>query len=111
MSSWFNAEKLREAAMARAFRLFSDPRVSKVLTDPKVMAVLMKAIQLASRAQQGTREGLGAVARMLRLATAEDVSTLRAEVRKLEMMLETLEAQLGGEGMSQPGRSSGRPSA
>jgi hypothetical protein len=111
MSSWLGIEGVRAAAMTHIFRLMSDPRVAKVLADPQVMAALMKALQLASRAQQGAREGLRSLASLLRLATFEDVSALRAEVRKLELTLEALELEMRRQREAQPGRQPGRPSA
>jgi hypothetical protein len=72
--------KLKAAMMTRAMNLMTDPKVMKVLSNPKVTNVLLQAMMLKGRAEQAWNERAQLLARRLNLATQQEVDDLKAEL-------------------------------
>lgn len=85
---------LKKMVMERGMKLMSDPRVMKLMSNPKVMNVVMKGFQLRGKAQQSIDQKTKALAKMLRLATREEVSELKQTIRTLETALKQVQSEL-----------------
>jgi hypothetical protein len=72
--------KLKAAMMTRAMNLMTDPKVMKMLSNPKVTNVLLQAMMLKGRAEQAWNERAQLLARQLNLATQQEVDDLKAEL-------------------------------
>ena len=72
----------------KAFTLMQDPRVAKVVQDPRVMAGVMNAFKLKSELQRNLEGSVQKLAKALDLASESEVSELRRAVSRLERELE-----------------------
>ena len=72
----------------KAFMLMQDPRVAKVVQDPRVMSGVMNAFKLKAELQRNLEGGMQKFARALDLASESEVSELRRAVSRLERELE-----------------------
>jgi hypothetical protein len=84
---------LKRTLMERGMRLMSDPRVMKLLSNPKVMNLVMKAFQLRGRVQSQIDAQIKTLAKMLRLATRDELNELKRTIRVLEEELRRLESE------------------
>jgi HAMP domain-containing protein len=85
---------LKQKVMERGMKLMSDPRVTRVLSNPKVMNVVMKGFQLRGQAQAAVDGQLKALARRLRLATRDEVGELKQTIRVLEQSLRQVQSEV-----------------
>ncbi len=90
--------------MAGGMKLMSDPRVGKLMSNPKVMRVAMQAFTLPGRAQATVSAKVRAIAKAFDLATKEEVQELKSAVRTLEQKLRE-QAKGSGAGHSNGSRS------
>jgi hypothetical protein len=84
---------LKRTLIERGMKLMSDPRVMKLLSNPKVMNLVMKGFQLRGKAQAQIDAQIKSLARMLKLATREEVAELKRTIRVLEEQLRQLQAE------------------
>ena len=91
-------DSVKDAVLGRAMRLMSDPRLSRVMGDPRVMNVAMKAVGLGGAIKTELDRASRFAAGLFGLATQEEVSALRSTVQSLEDNLATKDAQTGGVG-------------
>ncbi|MDH3727019.1 MAG: hypothetical protein OER77_05770 [Myxococcales bacterium] len=68
----------------RLLQALQDPRVGKVLRDPRTQKALMRALRFRGRVQERIDQRLERMARRLNLATAREVRELRRTIRRLE---------------------------
>jgi hypothetical protein len=78
----------KQQFLNRAFTLIQDPRVAKVVQDPRVMSGLMSALKLRSELQRNLENGVQRLAKSLDLASEAEVRELRRAVSRLERELE-----------------------
>ncbi len=71
----------------RGMKLMSDPNVSKLIQDERVMKVAMQAFQLRGKVQEQIDQNVGAAAKALGLVTKDEVRELKRTLRKLETEL------------------------
>lgn len=72
----------------KAFTLMQDPRVAKVVQDPRVMSGLMGAFKLKSELQRNLEGSVQKLAKAFDLASESEVTELRRAVSRLERELE-----------------------
>ena len=77
-------DSVKDAVLGRAMRLVSDPRLSRVMGDPRVMNVAMKAVGLGGTIKAELDRASRFAAGLFGLATQEEVSALRSTVQSLE---------------------------
>ena len=77
-------DSVKDAVLGRAMRLMSDPRLSRVMGDPRVMNVAMKAVGLGGTIKAELDRASRFAAGLFGLATQEEVSALRSTVQSLE---------------------------
>lgn len=81
----------KKKVMEGGMRLMTHPRVMGLMSNPKVMNVVMKAFQLRSTAQAALDEKVKIIARMLNLATREDLRDLKAALQRMQDALDKRE--------------------
>ena len=64
--------------------LIKDPRVVKVMQDPRVMKAVAKGFELKGKVQQQFDQRVESLATSLNLATKAEVRELKRTIRKLE---------------------------
>jgi len=89
--SVFDAAK--DLVVGRAMRLMSDPRISRVMGDERVMNVAMKAVGLGGSIKNEIDRASRFAAGLFGLATQEEVSALRSTIQTLEDNLAVLETR------------------
>jgi hypothetical protein len=75
--------KLKSAMMTRAMNLMTDPKVMKLLSNPKVTHFLIQAMMAKGKAEELWNDRSHLIARQLNLATQEEVEVLKAELDSL----------------------------
>jgi hypothetical protein len=93
---------VKSAVFGQAMRLMSDPRLSKVVSDPRVMNAAMKAISLGGTVKAELDKASRFAASVFGLATQEEVTALRTTIQTLEDTVAILESKSSG-----PSRASG----
>ena len=89
-------DSVKDVVLGRAMRLMSDPRLSRVMGDPRVMNVAMKAVGLGGTIKAELDRASRFAAGLFGLATQEEVSALRSTVQNLEDNLSSRDAKAGG---------------
>jgi hypothetical protein len=84
---------VKDMVVGRAMRLMSDPRLSKVLGDPRVMGAAMKAMSVGGNVKAELDRASRFAAGVLGFATQEEVSSLRSTIQSLEDHIAVLETQ------------------
>jgi hypothetical protein len=75
---------LKKSLMKQGMKLMSDPRVMKLMQDERVMKAVMTAMSLPGKVQHIAQEQVEKAAKVMQLATEDEVKDLRRTVRKLE---------------------------
>ena len=78
----------KQRLLSKAVLLAQDPRVGKLLQDPRVMNGIMGAMKLRSDVQRSMAERGKRLARSLHLASEDEVQELQRAVARLELELE-----------------------
>jgi hypothetical protein len=94
--SMLDAVKTR--VVGQAMRLMSDPRISRMLGDQRVMNVAMKAVGVGGSIKAELDRATRFAAGVLGFATQEEVSALRSTVQSLEDNLAIMESRGGHNG-------------
>ncbi len=71
----------------RLLQVLQDPRVAKLLADPRAQKALMQGLRFRGRVQEQIDQRLERMARRLNLATAREVRELKRTIRRLEEQL------------------------
>src|SRR5258708_4158391 len=74
----------KKSLMDRGMKLMADPRVMKMMQDERVMKAVMTAMSMPAKAQTCAKQQAESVARVMALATHDEVRDLQRTVRKLE---------------------------
>ena len=84
---------VKDVVLGQAMKVASDPRLAKLVTDPRLMTVAMKAMTIGG-AVKGSLDQAGRMAGgVLGLASQEEISTLRGTVQNLEDQITILETR------------------
>ena len=75
---------LKKKLLSESMKLISDPRVTKLMQDERVMKALMAAMSVPGKMQTFTHEQVEKLAKAMALATEDEVKDLRRTVRRLE---------------------------
>ena len=97
---------LKKSLMNRGMKLMSDPRVMKMMSDERVMKAVMTAMAMPGKAQAFAKQQTENVARVMALATHDEVKDLQRHVRELENELSRLKRA-----SERPGTSGAEPKA
>jgi hypothetical protein len=89
-------DAFKGVVVGRAMRLISDPRISRVMGDPRVMNAAMKAVGFGGSIKAELDRASRFAAGLFGLATQEEVAALRSTVQTLEENLAIAEAKGNG---------------
>ena len=86
-------ERIKKASMKAAM----SPTAMKLLSDPRIQKVMMKAIQLPGEVRQTLEKNGQNIAEVLSLVTKEELSSMRRTIRDLQSEIESLRNELAYE--------------
>jgi len=86
-------DAVKTRVVGQAMRLMSDPRVSRMLGDQRVMNVAMKAVGVGGSIKAELDRATRFAAGVLGFATQEEVSALRSTIQSLEDNLAIMESR------------------
>ena len=75
---------IKDEVKKRGLQLMSDPRVGKLMQNEQFMRAMMTIIQVPGKVETFTTEQTERFAKMMRVATAEEVKDLKRQVKSLE---------------------------
>jgi hypothetical protein len=96
-------DAVKDVVVGRAMRVMSDPRISRVMGDERVMNVAMKAVGIGGSIKAELDRASRFAAGLFGLATQEEVSVLRSTIQALEDNLAIMESKAGTPGLPVPG--------
>jgi len=86
-------DAVKDKVVGQAMRLMSDPRISRVMGDQRVMSAAMKAVGVGGSIKAELDRATRFAAGLLGFATQEEVSALRSTVQTLEDNLAVMESK------------------
>ncbi len=84
---------IKETLLEQGQKLLTDPRVTKIMSDERVMKAVMNAVSVPGKVQTFTEEQVAKLAKAMALATEDEVKDLRRTVRRLEEEMEAIRAK------------------
>ena len=84
---------LKDVLVGQAMKLAGNPRVTKLVSDPRVMNAAMKAMSLGGAVKTNMDKAGRLAAGVFGLATQEEVATLRQTIQTLEDTVASLESR------------------
>jgi hypothetical protein len=86
-------KSIKDVVIGQAFKLAGNPRVSKLVSDPRLMNAAMKAISVGGSVKSSLDKAGQLAAGAFGLATHEEVVSLRSTIQQLEDQVVTLESK------------------
>ena len=83
---------VKDKMVGQAMRFMSDPRISRMMGDQRVMNVAMKAVGVGGSIKAELDRATRFAAGLLGFATQEEVSALRSTIQALEDNLAIIES-------------------
>jgi hypothetical protein len=84
-------KSIKDVVVGQAFKLAGSPRVSKLVSDPRLMNAAMKAMSVGGAVKSNLDKAGRLAAGTFGLATHDEVVTLRSTIQQLEDQLASLE--------------------
>jgi hypothetical protein len=94
---------VKDRVVGQAMRFMSDPRISRMMGDQRVMNVAMKAVGVGGSIKAELDRATRFAAGLLGFATQEEVSALRSTIQTLEDNLAIMESKTGQNGATTQG--------
>jgi hypothetical protein len=91
-------DAVKDKVVGQAMRFMSDPRISRMMGDQRVMNVAMKAVGVGGSIKAELDRATRFAAGLLGFATQEEVSALRSTIQSLEDNLAIMESRSGHTG-------------
>lgn len=98
---------VKDRVVGQAMRLMSDPRVSRMMGDQRVMNVAMKAVGIGGSIKAELDRATRFAAGVLGFATQEEVYALRSTIQALEDNVAILESRATAGGVGSAGSTHG----
>jgi hypothetical protein len=86
-------KSIKDVVVGQAFKLAGSPRVSKLVSDPRLMSAAMKAMSVGGAVKSNLDKAGRLAAGAFGLATHEEVINLRNTIQQLEDQLASLESK------------------
>ena len=86
-------DAVKDKVIGQAMRFMSDPRISRVMGDQRVMSAAMKAVGVGGSIKAELDRATRFAAGLLGFATQEEVSALRSTIQTLEDNLAIMESK------------------
>ena len=84
---------VKDALVGQAMKLAGNPRVTKLVSDPRIMNAAMKAMSLGGAVKTNMDKAGRLAAGVFGLATQEEVANLRQTIQTLEDTVASLESR------------------
>jgi hypothetical protein len=84
---------VKDALVGQAMKLAGNPRVTKLVSDPRIMNAAMKAMSLGGAVKTNMDKAGRLAAGVFGLATQEEVANLRQTIQTLEDTVASLETR------------------
>lgn len=84
-------QSLKDIVVGQTLKLAGNPRVSKMVSDPRLMNAAMKAMNMGMVVKSNMDKAGRAAAGAFGLATADEITQLRSTISQLEEQIATLE--------------------
>lgn len=81
---------LKDKVMAEGMKLAQNPQVAKLMTDERVMKLVMTAVSMPGKVQSYTAEQKEAFAKAMGLATQDEIKDLKRQIAALEREISDL---------------------
>ncbi len=81
---------IKKKLMKQSMKLMSDPRVMKLMQDERFMKAVMAAMSIPGQVSTMAQEQTDRLAKLMSLATEQEVRDLRRTVRSLEEQIAEL---------------------
>jgi|tagenome__1003787_1003787.scaffolds.fasta_scaffold20851734_2 hypothetical protein len=92
---------IKDTLVGQAMKLAGNPRVTKMMGDPRLMNAAMRAMSLGGAVKTNMDKAGRLAAGVFGLATQDEVATLRQTIQTLEDTVASLEAR-SSDGSSPP---------
>ncbi len=79
--------------MKQGVKWMSDPRITRMLQDPRIMRAVMQMMNVPGKVQSFTSEQVEKLAKTMNLATEDEVRDLKRHVRRLEEEMSRMDRQ------------------
>ena len=86
-------KSIKDVVVGQAFKLAGSPKVSKLVSDPRLMNAAMKALSVGGAVKSNLDKAGRLAAGAFGLATHDEVVTLRTTIQQLEDQIITLESK------------------
>lgn len=86
-------QSVKDIVVGQALKLAGSPRVSKLVSDPRLMNAAMKAMSMGGVVKSNMDKAGRVAAGAFGLATLDEVSNLRLTISQLEEQIATLESK------------------
>jgi hypothetical protein len=83
----FDLDTFRQKAMQQGMKLMGDPRFQKLMMSPSAQKLMSLAFQLPGKIEDAFARRGKAFAKRFKLATREELETLKSTIRDLERKL------------------------
>ena len=84
---------LKDKVMAEGMKLAQNPQVAKLMTDERVMKLVMTAVSMPGKVQSYTAEQKEAFAKAMGLATQDEIKDLKRQIAALEREIHELRSR------------------
>ena len=84
---------VKDAVVGQAMRLMSDPRLSRMMGNPKVVNAAMKAMNLGGSVKAEMDKATRFAASVFGFATQDEVSALKSTVQTLEDQIAIMQSK------------------
>jgi BMFP domain-containing protein YqiC len=96
-------DKLKQEVMRRGMMLMSNPKVMKMMADPRVMNAISQGFAIKGQIQSSIDARIRSVAHSLNLVTRDDLEGLRQTLHRMEDSVSDLERKVESEGQGAQG--------
>ena len=86
--------KVKKAAMNQAMKLMSNPKVGKLLSDPRVMNAITKGFEVHGQIRNHVEGKLRTLANSLNLVSKEELSNITSKLNQVESSVGDLAAKV-----------------
>ena len=85
---------IKDTVRKKSMELMGDPRVLKLMQNEQFMKAMMTVVQVPGKVNTFTTEQTERFAKSMRLATADELKTLKRQVKSLEAEVARLKKRL-----------------
>ncbi len=86
--------QLKQMAMNQAMKLMSNPKFTRLMSDPRVMNTIAKGFEFHGQVRSRVENSLRTLANTFNFATKEEVSSLRRKLGHVQDSLGELQTQV-----------------